>query len=41
MPISTNSNEIETKSNEREAKSDETERKVAKQTLLYGNINKK
>ena len=35
------SNETETKSSETEAKSDETEHKVAKQTLLYGNLNKK
>ena len=28
------------KSNETETKSDETEQKVAKRTLLYGNINK-
>ena len=48
MPISTNSNETETKSketetksDETETKSDETEQKVAKWTLLYGNINKK
>ena len=35
------SNETETKSDETETKSDETEQKVAKRTLLYGNINKK
>ena len=29
------------KSNETETKSDETEQKVAKRTLLYGNMNKK
>ena len=41
MPISTNSNETETKSSETETKSDETEQKVAKRTLIYGNMNKK
>ena len=35
------SNETETKSDETETKSDETEQKVAKRTLLYGNMNKK
>ena len=35
------SNETETKSSETETKSDETEQKVAKRTLLFGNINKK
>ena len=47
MPILTNSNETETKSSEKDkkwqngTKSDETEQKVAKQTSLYGNKNKK
>ena len=37
----TKSNEMETKSSKTETKSDETEQKVAKRTLLYGNMNKK
>ena len=46
MPILKTSNGRETKSNKMESKciktetkSDETEQKVAKRTLLYGNIN--
>ena len=35
------SNKTETKSSETETKRDETEQKVAKQTLLYGNMSKK